>query len=865
MMLLGENCSTKFMGKSMSGKKRLVLLVGILTAVTASAVGVGGGVLYALYETAFEERRVGLVDMVKSQVQLIEAMARYDYQVHLTYHDQDHNLGSYVLDAVLTQIRDAQQHTEGFEETGEFTLARLDGDQISFLLRHRHQDLDKLISVPLNSEFAEPMRRALMGESGTVIGLDYRDELVLAAYEPVAELNLGMVAKIDLAEIRAPFIRTGLLTLSIGLVLVMLGTLLFLRVGGPLVSCLEESERKYRAIFEGSCEGILVADIETRRFRYANPAFCRMLGYSEEEITRLGVTDIHPKESLAHVVSEFEAQARGEKNLSSDIPCLRKDGSVVYVDFSSTHMTIDGRECNVGFVRNVTERKRAEERIRFLSLITEQIADSVIATDLDYKITYVNQSFQNLYGYNSEELLGKSPDALNAESNASEVQAQINDAVFSGKVWMGEVLNQKKDGSTFPCELTFFPLADEAGVTFAYAAIQRDITNRKRVEEELVKSEKLESIGVLAGSIAHDFNNILAGVVGNVSLAKEDVEPGSDIFETLDNAETALDRARDLTHQLLTFARGGTPVRRIASVANLIGESARFSLHGSNVKCELNLSEQLHHAEIDAGQISQVLNNLIINADQAMPDGGVITISVENVSLDSNSAVPLDDGEHIYITITDQGIGIPEGYLGRIFDPFFTTKQKGSGLGLASTYSIVKNHGGHIQCESQLGHGTTFHIYLPACRQEVKPMTAAGDENLSGTGRILIMDDEQVVRDVAGKILKRFGYRVDLALDGRQVMTMYTESLSLDDPYDVVILDLTVPGGMGGRETIHELLRVDPDVKALVCSGYSNDPILANYRDLGFRGIISKPFRPGELAKVVRDVISRRQAEAVVT
>lgn len=865
MMLLWENLRTKFVGKSMSGKKRLVLLVSILTAVTAGVIGVGGIVLYALYETAFEERRVGLVDMEKSLVQLIEAVARYDYQDHLTYHDHDHNLESCVLDAALTQIRDAQQHMEGFGETGEFTLARLDGDQISFLLRHRHQDLDKLRSVPLNSEFAEPMRRALRGESGTVIGLDYRGEVVLAAYEPVAELNLGMVAKIDLAEIRAPFVRTGLLTLSISLILAMLGTLLFLRVGGPLVSCLEESERKYRAIFEDSCDGILVADIETRRFRYANPAFCRMLGYSEDEITRLGVTDIHPGESLAHVVSEFEAQARGEKNLASDIPCLRKDGSVVYADFSGTHMTIDGRECNVGFIRDVTERKRAEERIRFLSLITEQVADSVIATDLDHKITYVNQSFLNLYGYNSEELLGKSPDALNAESNASEVQAQINEVVSSGKIWMGEVLNQKKDGSTFPCELTFFPLADEAGVTFAYAAIQRDITDRKRVEEELAKSEKLESIGVLAGGIAHDFNNILTGVVGNVSLAKEDVEPGSDVFETLDNAETALDRARDLTHQLLIFARGGTPVRRVASVANLIRESARFSLHGSNVKCELNLSEQLHHAEIDTGQISQVLNNLIINADQAMPDGGVITISAENVSLDSNSAVPLDDGEYIYVTITDQGIGIPEDYLGRIFDPFFTTKQKGSGLGLASAYSIVKNHGGHLQCESQLGHGTTFRIYLPACRQDVKQATATGDENLSGTGRILIMDDEQVVRDVAGTILKRFGYRVDLALDGRQAITMYAESLSLEDPYDVVILDLTVPGGMGGRKTIQELLRVDPDVKALVCSGYSNDPVLANYRDLGFRGIISKPFKPGELAKAVRDVISRRQAEAVVT
>ncbi|MDQ1331607.1 MAG: two-component system, cell cycle sensor histidine kinase and response regulator CckA, partial [Thermodesulfobacteriota bacterium] len=342
-------------------------------------------------------------------------------------------------------------------------------------------------------------------------------------------------------------------------------------------------------------------------------------------------------------------------------------------------------------------------------------------------------------------------------------------------------------------------------------------------------------------------------VIGNISLAKTRVESGHKIFDLLCAAEEASMEARRLTGQLLTFARGGAPVKETASVANLIKESSLFTLRGSKSGCEFSIAEDLWPVEADLGQISQVISNILINADQAMPDGGIIQVKAGNTILDERPGLPLSPGRYIRISITDQGSGIDEKYFSKIFDPYFTTKRTGSGLGLATAYSIVKKHKGHITVDSRPGSGTTFDIYLPASDKAV-PVKEETDL-LPGRGKILLMDDDSALKAMTGEMLEVLGYEAEFAADGVEAINMFTEARKCGKPYDAAILDLTIPGGMGGKETIRKLLELDHELKAIVCSGYSDDPVMANYREYGFKGIMPKPFDLQALGRVLNEVL----------
>jgi CheY-like chemotaxis protein len=384
-----------------------------------------------------------------------------------------------------------------------------------------------------------------------------------------------------------------------------------------------------------------------------------------------------------------------------------------------------------------------------------------------------------------------------------------------------------------------------------------DITERKKMEEELLRAQKLESIGLLAGGIAHDFNNILMAILGNISLASMEAPSNSRIVERLTAAEKASLQAKDLTQQLLTFSKGGAPIKSTASVANLIRDSADFALRGSNVRCEMIIPDDLWPIEVDQGQMNQVINNLIINADEAMPDGGIIAVRAENVILDSESAaaLPLRPGGYVKLTISDQGIGIPPEHLSKIFDPYFTTKQKGSGLGLATAYSITQKHDGYITVESRLGAGTTFTILLPASLKQTASVAKGEGHPVRGRGRILVMDDEALIRDVVGQMLEFIGYEPDFARDGAEAIERYRIAKESGRPFSAVIADLTIAGGMGGREAIKKLLELDPNAKAIVSSGYSNNPVMANYRQFGFSGVVAKPYEIQKLSDEIYKVI----------
>jgi signal transduction histidine kinase/CheY-like chemotaxis protein len=405
-------------------------------------------------------------------------------------------------------------------------------------------------------------------------------------------------------------------------------------------------------------------------------------------------------------------------------------------------------------------------------------------------------------------------------------------------------------------EMHAYPVFDDAGNVIMAVEHVRDITERKKLEEELRKAHKLESLGVLAGGIAHDFNNLLTGILGNISLAKIMTDPNLKSFKRLDDAEKALWRARHLTQQLMTFSKGGTPVKITASIEQIVMDSASFVLHGSNVRCEFAVPENVWPVEVDEGQMNQVINNLIINADQSMAGGGIIEVGIENVTVARMNDMFLTEGRYVKISIRDHGVGIPGKYLHKIFDPYFTTKQRGSGLGLASVYSIIKHHGGYIGVESEVGVGTTFQIYIPASENELPNIMERKEMLHAGSGKILVMDDDEFIREVASEILGHLGYSAVICCDGNEAIALYRQALTTTEPFTAVIMDLTIPGGMGGVETMNKLLEIDKGVVGVVSSGYSDDPILSSYRDYGFSSIVKKPYSLDELGKVLHELLA---------
>lgn len=475
----------------------------------------------------------------------------------------------------------------------------------------------------------------------------------------------------------------------------------------------------------------------------------------------------------------------------------------------------------------------------------------IVAINKEGKVELINKKGCQILGYDEQEILGKNwfdsfiPFRIKEELSIyseSLISAENNGLNY----YENPVLTESGEERLIAWHSAV--IKDKDGNITGHISSGEDITERKALEEEQKKLQRLESLGIFAGGIAHDFNNILTAIIGNISLVKKQTPVEGDQYEWLEEAEKASLRARDLTRQLLTFAKGGAPVKKLADLSPLIVDTTNFTLRGSNIKCKFRLAEDLWHVEIDEGQISQVINNLIINARQSMPSGGTIEVHGDNLYLIANKdigrSIPLKNGNYVRIAIIDQGIGIPQTHFDKIFDPFFSTKQEGSGLGLATSYSIVHNHNGHIGVESTMGTGSTFYIYLPASVEMATTCETQDNQiTLKKKARILVMDDEQTIRRVASGMLKQIGCEdIGLAANGEEAVKLYKEAMKAGRPFDIVILDLTIPGGMGGKETITKLCKIDPTVKALVSSGYSSELDIAEYNRFGFSGVIAKPY-----------------------
>ncbi|MBM4064788.1 MAG: response regulator [Planctomycetes bacterium] len=501
-----------------------------------------------------------------------------------------------------------------------------------------------------------------------------------------------------------------------------------------------------------------------------------------------------------------------------------------------------------------TEQLRASEA-NFRALADNANDGILITAGSGGDTVYANRRIAEMTGWSVEELLKKSmrdyiapdtfPDEIKLYSQILEVMPCPNHC---------EVAISQKKGAAIPVEMTISRTLWHSQP--AVITIVRDITERKKRDEEFIRACKLKSLSTLAGGIAHDFNNLLTGILGNASIAKTFVNPGDKLHKIMTDLENTSLRAKDLTQQLLTFAKGGAPVKKTVSIAKLLRDSATLVLRGSNVKCDFAIAKDLWPVEVDEGQIAQVIHNLIINAKQAMPDGGTIQVSAENFALSAENSPFIKNGKYVKITVKDTGVGIPEEHLPKIFDPYFTTKEEGSGLGLATAYSIIKNHAGYIMAESSAGAGTTFYIHLPASKKKIDRVEAVEEKLISGKEKILVMDDDDIIRDVAGKMLTKLGYEVDFARDGSEAIELYKKSKNSGRPFDAVIIDLTIPGGMGGKETMQKLLEIDPHVKAIVSSGYSDDAVMSNYTNYNFKGVIAKPYRIEELSRTVHSVLT---------
>ena len=499
----------------------------------------------------------------------------------------------------------------------------------------------------------------------------------------------------------------------------------------------------------------------------------------------------------------------------------------------------------------------SEEKYR---LLVSKLPALVFKGYADWTVDFFDDKIEALTGYSKADFDSrrlKWNEVIRSEDLSSVKDAFIQ-ALKTNQSYVREYRIKAKDGGILWIQEKGQIIRHQNGKIDYINGVFFDITERKIFEEERLIFSKMESLGVLAGGIAHDFNNILTVILGNINLAMLDLPEEYGGQEILTEAEKACFQAQNLARQLLTFAKGGAPIKELVAIEPLIRESATFACRGSAVRGEFTLPDNLWALEVDPGQINQVFQNLIINAIQAMPGGGTIKIQAENLVLAAESDLPLSPGRYVKISLQDQGGGMPAKYLAKIFDPYFTTKQKGSGLGLATSYFIIKNHHGHIAVESKLGVGTTFTIYLPAVDRKISRPPEVKMKLFSGKGKILVMDDEDLVREVVGKMVVYLGYEANLARDGAEAISIFAEAQKSGQPFDAVILDLTVPGGMGGKEAMENLLKIDPQVKAIASSGYSDDPVMAEFHKYGFSAIIPKPYRVMEAGKILHDIIAKK-------
>ena len=641
------------------------------------------------------------------------------------------------------------------------------------------------------------------------------------------------------------------------------------------------NEEKYKSLYETSRDAIMLLEPPDWSFTAGNPATIKMFKCKNEtDFTAQQPWLLSPEYQPDGQISGLKAKEMIERAIENGSNYFewthkRLNGEEFPATVLLSRIELKGKALLQATVRDITGRKQVEDELAIHRFHLEEIVIERTAklkeSEEKYR-TLVEQSHDGIYIYGNSRFLFVNDRLCDLMTYPRDelLKMKFSELLHPDDRCMVNANGIVKEGfSDIPNVFTVRLIRGDGELrhiefsirSFTYSGedailgVARDITILKKLEDEQKKIEKLESLGLLAGGIAHDFNNFLTAIMGNISLARTMVEPGSDLYEILTSSEHAASQASNLPRQLLTFSMGGDPVKSLLSIAGILRNSADFALSGSSVTAEYSIADDLKQVIVDGEQIGQVISNIVINANQAMPGGGCISISAKNIRLPDNNPVAIPAGQYVSITIKDNGCGIEEKHLSKVFDPFFTTKQNGTGLGLATSYSIIRKHSGYIKIQTEAGTGSTFTIYIPSDQPALTPDTQEpGPEKLSG-GKVLVMDDQELVRETVMTMLSRLGYEVDSAVDGIEAIEKYKAAMNNAEPYTAVILDLTIPNGMGGMETMEELHKIDPDVTAIVSSGYSNAPVMADYSMYGFAGVMMKPYSISQLSDLLREIL----------
>ena len=623
---------------------------------------------------------------------------------------------------------------------------------------------------------------------------------------------------------------------------------------------LQESEEKYRILSEQSLTGVYL--IQEDKLVYANPKLAEIFGYhSPRLLINKNIADLLPEKTLPEIkrIITYLLDGKGT-DMKYEFQAKKKDGSFIDVETFGKRIHYNGKPAVLGVILDITERKKNIQTIQKLSKAIEQSPVATVITDTKGTIEYVNPAFTEITGYTYEEAIGQNPRILKSGKMPDELYKDLWETITRGKVWKGEMINRRKDGELIWEYLIISPLFNERGEITHFLASKENITEKKKLENDLLQKQKMEAIGRLAGGIAHDFNNMLTVINGYSQLILHKMPKDDPLYKKIEQIYQAGERAKNLTSQLLTFSRKQIRQPDIINLNTLIRDMEKMLIRliGEDVQIVTRPDENLWTIESDKSQLEQILLNLAINARQAMPEGGQLRISTQNVVVDESFVAThpgTKSGKYVLLKITDTGKGMDEETQKHIFEPFFTTKPtgQGTGLGLATVYGIVKQNGGYIEVKSRLNHGTTFFIYFPAVESSFspKPTNEEKSDDFSGGETIFLVEDDPSVRELTSKSLKYFGYKVVIATNGREALEMVKNA---SFRFDLLITDVVMPE-MSGRKLVDLIRAKHPALKVLFMSGYTEDQISekgVQNKEINF---IQKPFSPLELAKKVRQIL----------